>query len=49
MRVDNGAEGTTVAVTNAAVAKLNEAAAGGGYWNPDLAQKKILGCEVVDG
>src|SRR5262249_56610245 len=26
-----------VAVTDAAVAELNEAAAGGGYWNPDLA------------
>jgi NCS1 family nucleobase:cation symporter-1 len=30
-------EGTTLAVTDEAVAKLNEAAAGGGYWNPDLA------------
>jgi hypothetical protein len=31
------AEDVPVVVTDAAVAELNEAAAGGGYWNPDLA------------
>ena len=37
MRGHTEAKGATLAVTDAAVAKLNEAAAGGGYWSPDLA------------
>jgi NCS1 family nucleobase:cation symporter-1 len=37
MRGHTEGEGATLAVTDAAVAKLNEAAAGGGYWNSDLA------------
>ena len=37
MRTHLAAEVAPVAVTDAAVAKLNEAVAGGGYWNPDLA------------
>src|SRR5262249_29658080 len=37
MRADTAAQRAPAAVTDAAVAKLNEAAAGGGYWNPDLA------------
>jgi len=32
MRADTGAVGAPVAVTDAAVAKLNEAAAGGGHY-----------------
>jgi hypothetical protein len=28
-------KGAALAVTDAAVAKLNEAVADGGYWNPD--------------
>jgi NCS1 family nucleobase:cation symporter-1 len=36
-RAHTTGEGVSVAVTDASVAKLNEAAAGGGYWNPDLA------------
>jgi NCS1 family nucleobase:cation symporter-1 len=34
---DTAAEETPLAVTDAAVGGLNEGAAGGGYWNPDLA------------
>jgi NCS1 family nucleobase:cation symporter-1 len=37
MRGHTEAEGAGLAVTDAAVAKLNEEAAGGGYWNADLA------------
>ena len=37
MGADTTAEGATLAVTDADVAKLNEAVAGGAYWNPDLA------------
>jgi NCS1 family nucleobase:cation symporter-1 len=37
MTADTAAEQASVAVTDAAVQKLNEEAAGGGYWNPDLA------------
>jgi NCS1 family nucleobase:cation symporter-1 len=35
--VVNTADASSVAVTDAAVEKLNEQAAGGAYWNPDLA------------
>ncbi len=34
---ESTADGSPLAVTDAAVAKLNDEAAGGGYWNPDLA------------
>ena len=37
MRGHTEAEGAMLVVTDAAVAKLNETAADGGYWNPDLA------------
>ncbi len=36
-RANTAAEGASFVVTDAAVEKLNEVAAGGGYWNPDLA------------
>ena len=37
MRGHTEAEGAMLVVTDAAVAKLNETAADGCYWNPDLA------------
>jgi NCS1 family nucleobase:cation symporter-1 len=37
MRKPDSPEGAPVAVTDAAVEKVNDEAAAGGYWNPDLA------------
>jgi hypothetical protein len=47
MRADTAAGGAPAAVTEAAVAKLNEAVAGRGYWADFLARPPVAFIECV--